>query len=89
VIADSSKTGDRVPEWVPPDRVAALQRLMATMPVLVQQLKIDDEGMWRDWLASRTPEDRTQFPTRVGNITEFQRILVVQALRPDRVQTAM
>jgi dynein heavy chain 2 len=36
VIADSSRAADRVPEWVPPDRVPALQRLMATMPVLVQ-----------------------------------------------------
>ena len=89
VIADSSKGGDRVPDWVPADRVSAVQRLSATMPVLVQQLSLQDEGMWRDWLSSRTPEDRTQFPSKAGNITEFQRILTVQALRPDRVQTAM
>jgi dynein heavy chain 2 len=88
VIADSTKSVN-VPEWVPPDRVAAVQRLCATMPMLVQQLRLEDESMWRDWLASPKPEDRTQFPSRAGNITEFQRILAVQALRPDRVQTAM
>ena len=88
VIADSTKNVN-VPEWVPPDRVAAVQRLCVTMPMLVQQLKLEDEGMWRDWIASPKPEDRSQFPSRAGNITEFQRILAVQALRPDRVQTAM
>ena len=89
VIADSSSVGGRMPEWVPPDRAPALQRLMATMPGLTQQLKLEDKDTWCDWLASRTPEDRTAFPPKASNLTDFQRILVVQALRPDRVQTAL
>ena len=92
VIADSSQATSRVPEWVErhaQDRVPALQRFSATMPRLVQQLKLEDEGIWLDWLRSPAPEKDTNFPSKAANITDFQRMLVVQALRPDRLQTAM
>ena len=88
VVTDASKAAGRVPEWVPPDRVAALQRLAATMPGLVQQLKLDSVE-WSDWLVEHKPETPALFPKCAGNMKEFQRMLVVQALRPDRLQTAM
>jgi len=87
VIADAS--GASLPEWVPPDRAPALQRLAATMPSLVQGLGLQDSGMWQQWIASPKPESPNEFPGKLQSLRAFQKMLVVQALRADRLQSAM
>lgn len=43
-------------------------------------------GRWKRWATS--PECERDFPT-IRTLTQFQRVLLVQALRPDRLQSAL
>ena len=86
-VADTSALSLPIPDWTPLDRVPALQRLAATMPELAQGLGLADGAAWKPWLEHPSPE--TALPPRAGSLRPFQRLLVVQALRPDRLQTAM
>ena len=88
-VADTTQAALSAPRWVPSDRAPALQRLAATMPALVQGIGLEDEGAWKDWLGSSAPEEARAFPPRAQQLSPFQKILLVQALRPDRMQSAM
>jgi dynein heavy chain 2 len=56
------------------------------LPDLYQKAGLDDEGAWREWCSAS--ECEKAFPSE-RRLTMFQQILIVQALRPDRLQVAM
>lgn len=56
------------------------------MPDLCQKAGLDDDSTWRQWSDSSEPEK--SFPSD-RRLTLFQQILIIQALRPDRLQVAM
>jgi dynein heavy chain 2 len=87
IIADTSNAPMAVPEWVPPDRRAALQRLAAAMPGLVSALGLNDGSAWSTFIESRAPEQA--FPQKAAGLRPFQKMLVIQALRADRLQSTM
>ncbi|OXB57863.1 hypothetical protein ASZ78_016437 [Callipepla squamata] len=59
-----------------------------SLPSLYQTLGFEDEALWRTFSQSSVCEQ--DFPaTIVKRISLFQQVLVVQALRPDRLQSAM
>lgn len=56
------------------------------MPDLYQKAGIDDDSTWRKW--AEVSECEKNFPSD-KRLTSFQQILIIQALRPDRLQIAM
>merc|ERR1711871_422494 len=80
--------GNSVPRWVPPERKQAYQTLVSSLPKLEAAAQLSSD-LWDSWLESLKPEDPSQWPIKQSGYTPFQRLLVVQALRPDRLVTAM
>lgn len=56
------------------------------MPDLCQKAGLDEDSTWREWAIAA--ECEKQFPSD-RRLTMFQQILIVQALRPDRLPMAM
>jgi dynein heavy chain 2 len=76
------------PTWVPADRTLALDALLQAFAGLPQQLAIRDNNVWQDWV--RSPRCEMEFPTEIKRkIRPFQQVLLIQAIRPDRMQSAM
>ena len=83
---ESFKEG--VPSWVNSERAQAVSLLKANFPVLCNTLNLSNHESWRRFAKSSHCEQ--EFPPSVAkSITPFQQLLVIQALRPDRLQTAM
>jgi dynein heavy chain 2 len=89
IVPDLGMTMPRdYPSWAPADRVSVYNLLHSTFPALVRKCNFGDSGLWSRWAASSTAE--RDFPTSVlRDCTPFQRLLIVQTLRPDRLVTAM
>merc|ERR1711871_695418 len=80
--------GNSAPRWVPPERKQAYQTLVSSLPKLEAAAQLSSD-LWDSWLESLKPEDPSQWPIKQSGCTPFQRLLVVQALRPNRLVTAM
>ncbi|EKX39469.1 hypothetical protein GUITHDRAFT_160010 [Guillardia theta CCMP2712] len=88
-VSDTSSSGFNPPEWLPADRAPSLLRLAATLPSLVSSLNLQDSKSWLDWFNSVKPEVPKEFPSQAAGLRAFKRMLILQALRPDRLQSAM
>ena len=77
------------PDWAAPDRIGAFELLESNFPRFVSNLQFNDAEIWGRW--SRSPECEKEFSKRLGRskLSPFQKVLVIQALRPDRLQSAM
>ncbi|CAJ1446191.1 unnamed protein product [Effrenium voratum] len=76
------------PGWCPPDRQVALQTLRATFPRIDEQWQLNKESLWAPWVASDKCEE--SFDGSVySRMTAFQRVLLVQAARPDRLESTL
>ncbi len=76
------------PAWASHDRVSMFRLFTSTFPRLTQTLGFKDADMWTRW--GKSPECDKDFPPTVAsNVTPFQKVLVVQTLRPDRLQSAL
>eukprot|EP01116_Phalansterium_solitarium_P024803 TRINITY_DN91_c0_g1_i2.p1 TRINITY_DN91_c0_g1~~TRINITY_DN91_c0_g1_i2.p1 ORF type:complete len:4088 (+),score=2028.04 TRINITY_DN91_c0_g1_i2:171-12434(+) len=78
------------PQWAAVDRKAAFALLQANFPKVIDNLSLKDADSWVPWAKSPTCE--LEFPPKYskGNrVTPFQRILLLQALRPDRLESAL
>ncbi len=53
---------------------------------MFQKASIDDQGVWKRWAESNDCE--SNFPSD-KRVSHFQQVLIVQALRPDRLQNSM
>ncbi|NXA12552.1 DYHC2 protein, partial [Sapayoa aenigma] len=79
---------DQIPSWIEQDRAWAVASLKISLPGLYQTLCLEDESLWQTFSQSSVCEQ--DFPsTIVKRISLFQQVLVVQAIRPDRLQSAM
>ena len=74
------------PKWIDSERAGDFLMLRSNLPELFQKASLDDDSTWRRW--SEANECEKEFPGD-KRLTLFQQILVLQALRPDRLQTAM
>lgn len=77
------KSQDHLPSWVAPDRAGDWRNFCESFSRLSLDLNSDS---WSRW--GRHAECERVFPTEI-NMTHFQRVLVTQALRPDRLEAAM
>eukprot|EP01105_Mastigella_eilhardi_P022238 TRINITY_DN5471_c0_g1_i1.p1 TRINITY_DN5471_c0_g1~~TRINITY_DN5471_c0_g1_i1.p1 ORF type:complete len:3987 (-),score=1077.90 TRINITY_DN5471_c0_g1_i1:1263-13184(-) len=78
---------DRFPTWAPKDRAAQFAELDANLPKVIVSMSLTDSE-WTGW--SIHSECETAFPQKIkGKCTPFQRLLLLKALRPDRLESAM
>ncbi|KAF0686502.1 Aste57867_21689 [Aphanomyces stellatus] len=77
-----------LPEWVAPDRRDAYTLFVESFPKLAATLKFDASDVWLRW--SKAIDCEVAFHQKVDKgLSPFQRVLLVQALRPDRLQSAI
>ena len=74
------------PSWAPAERQAGYRLLSENLPHLIQSLELDNISKWQRFASSLEPEK--DMPILRG-VSPFQRVLVMQAFRPDRLQTAL
>ena len=74
------------PSWAPSDRQNAFRLLAEHVPHLVHTLELESGPKWQRFASSLEAE--RDFPPLKG-ISLFQKVLVVQAFRPDRLQSAL
>ena len=101
VEAGTEEGGGRAPSWLEAERGGDTARLLATFPSLGATLQLDEGGIWGAFMKTETPEK--DLPVQVviclylynglvqvgKRLSLFQQLLVVQALRPDRLESAM
>ncbi|DBA00111.1 TPA: hypothetical protein N0F65_000402 [Lagenidium giganteum] len=96
LLGDSNEkpsSGSALPEWASPERKEAFSRFVETFPRLAQMCKFDSHDLWIRW--SKSAECEQTFHAKMeksgssGGLSAFQKVLVVQALRPDRLQSAI
>uniref|UniRef100_A0A673MA78 Dynein heavy chain ATP-binding dynein motor region domain-containing protein n=1 Tax=Sinocyclocheilus rhinocerous TaxID=307959 RepID=A0A673MA78_9TELE len=86
---DSQKSlREQFPSWIDQERLIAVALLKSTFPVLYQSLCLNDSDLWLTFSHSSCCEQEIP-PPIAKKISLFQQVLVVQALRPDRLQSAM
>ncbi|XP_047450013.1 cytoplasmic dynein 2 heavy chain 1 isoform X3 [Mugil cephalus] len=79
---------EEFPSWIDPERHGAVAILKATFPALYQTLCLSDSDLWLSFLQSSQCEQ--EIPSSIAKkITSFQQLLLVQAVRPDRLQSSM
>nr|XP_040568861.1 cytoplasmic dynein 2 heavy chain 1-like [Lepeophtheirus salmonis] len=77
-----------LPEWIDEDQKVHVERLKNNLPQIYETLTLDDLSLWSSFAKSQHCEE--DFPVHlVKKITPFQQLLVIQALRPDRLYRAM
>lgn len=79
---------DSLPSWIDSDRATALGSFKNTFPNLCKTLQLDSSDLWMPF--QRSSQCEQDIPSAVAKkIGLFQQVLVVQAFRPDRLQSAM
>ena len=85
---DNNDAGVSVPGWIEADRKAAVGRLKANLPQLFDTAQIKDGSAWSSF--AKAEECENEFPVQLEKkLSLFQQVLIVQALRPDRLVSAM
>uniref|UniRef100_A0A3Q1BV91 Cytoplasmic dynein 2 heavy chain 1 n=1 Tax=Amphiprion ocellaris TaxID=80972 RepID=A0A3Q1BV91_AMPOC len=76
------------PAWIDQERHGAVAIFKATFPALYQTLCLSDSDLWLSFLQSSQCEQ--EIPSSIAKKSStFQQLLFVQAVRPDRLQSAM
>jgi len=83
---------ETVAEWCPEPAWAAVQALAevegATPDFSTLPGDMSEHNRWKLWAETEKPEDE-KMPTDWKNLTNFQRLLVLRCLRPDRLTSAL
>ncbi|KAF7991046.1 hypothetical protein HCN44_000861 [Aphidius gifuensis] len=66
----------QIPEWIPEERRGAVKNLVNCLPQVVNKLK-------KDWILDPMNIQKDE------NLNSFQKVLVVQALRPDHLHSSL
>ena len=82
------KIWEGLPSWCDSERILALNQLKSNFPTLYNNLDLGHNETWTAF--SRSSQCDREFPLSISKkITPFQQVLVIQTLRPDRLQSAM
>ncbi|KAJ1360753.1 hypothetical protein KIN20_019803 [Parelaphostrongylus tenuis] len=88
VIIDEPQSSVKDISWIDPSRHAAVAKIQALLPTLFHNLQLSDQGTWSE--ISRAVDCENSMPPAIEKkITPFQKVLVIQAIRPDRLYSAM
>jgi dynein heavy chain 2 len=74
------------PNWAPAERQGAFRLLQESLPHLIHALELENSPKWQRF--SSSTEAERDIPSLKG-VSVFQKVLVIQALRPDRLQSAL
>ncbi|RNF12557.1 dynein heavy chain 9, axonemal isoform 2 [Trypanosoma rangeli] len=83
---------ETVLEWCPEPNWAAVQALAdvegSVPPFNILPSDMAESNRWRQWTETEKPE-LEKMPSEWKNLTQFQRLLVLRCLRPDRLTAAL
>jgi dynein heavy chain 2 len=74
------------PNWAPAERQSAYRLVLENIPHLVHGLELENMTKWNRFSSSLEAEK--DLPPLKG-VTPFQRVLIIQMLRPDRLHSAL
>ena len=74
------------PNWAPAERQSHFKLLATHLPDLVNDMDSDNTSKWTRFSSSLEAEK--DLPSIKG-VSPFQRVLIIQALRPDRLQSTL
>ncbi|VEN39261.1 unnamed protein product [Callosobruchus maculatus] len=83
-VNTTNNDSGNIPTWIPKYSEYAVANLQLAFPDLFKKLKLDEKHAWNDFMNGNDPK----FPSHCS-LSEFQKVLVVQALRPDLLYTTM
>ncbi|XP_076274081.1 dynein cytoplasmic heavy chain beethoven isoform X2 [Rhynchophorus ferrugineus] len=84
-IAGQSESMD-LPSWVPPLSSLSFSNLMRKLPDLMERCQVSESHLWSTFI--KNPMCEKEFPSHC-RITEFQKVLLVESLRPDRLLSSI
>ena len=79
---------ESAPSWCSQEQAVEINHIKSNFPSLYTSLGLHNRDAWSAFV--KHPQCEKEFPhLSVGKITAFQQLLVIKALRPDRLQSAM
>lgn len=79
---------ESAPSWCSQEQAVEINNIKSNFPSLYTSLGLHNREAWLAFV--KHPHCEKEFPhLTVGKITAFQQLLVIKALRPDRLQSAM
>ncbi|WKX91874.1 hypothetical protein Q1695_010144 [Nippostrongylus brasiliensis] len=88
LIVNEQQSSVKEVQWIDDSRRAAVAKIQAHLPNLFNTLQLSDTGTWHEF--SRAVDCENSVPSFVDQkITPFQKVLLIQATRPDRLYSAM
>ena len=76
------------PKWASSDRKEIFHIFAGSFPRIAASLQLDNDGVWRPW--SNSAQCEKEFPAHIkSKLSLFQRVLLIQVLRPDRLESSM
>uniref|UniRef100_A0A158R4I4 Cytoplasmic dynein 2 heavy chain 1 n=1 Tax=Syphacia muris TaxID=451379 RepID=A0A158R4I4_9BILA len=74
--------------WISQDRMPYVMLIKVYLPSVYNKLRLEQESAWKEFNACVDCELR--FPTLIADtVTEFQKVLLIQAIRPNRLHSAL
>uniref|UniRef100_A0A0N4ZU30 Cytoplasmic dynein 2 heavy chain 1 n=1 Tax=Parastrongyloides trichosuri TaxID=131310 RepID=A0A0N4ZU30_PARTI len=83
---NNSKT--KLVPWLSVDRNQLIGKLESHLPKLFSNLQLYDQGTWSDFSRSTIAEENIP-QSILSNISAFQKVILIQVTRPDRLYTTM
>ncbi|KAJ3390612.1 Cytoplasmic dynein 2 heavy chain 1 [Lobulomyces angularis] len=87
-----TEKGPELQNYIPDDRHQQMRQLMTNLPQLIQNANFADSTIWIPWIKSANCEQSFYQSLKLSltdHVSAFQKLLIVQALRPDRLLSAM
>ncbi|KAJ3130163.1 Cytoplasmic dynein 2 heavy chain 1 [Nowakowskiella sp. JEL0407] len=88
LVTEIDEKGINVPSWVPQELTMMFKSLQTKLPNLVQTAGMSDVEAWSRWIKRATCELEFN-SSSMKRISPFQKLLIIQKFRPDRLMSAM
>ena len=86
---DGAEAGASLPSWMASDRMASVSKLKNNFPNLYDSLQLEDNSVWSAFSRGQVNEEE-EVPIQIAKrITPFQKVLSVQAIRPENLASSM
>jgi len=87
--SDANDAGVSLPNWISSDRGPFLAKLKTNFPTLYDTLQLNDNSIWSAFSRGQM-SDEEELPVQLAKkMTPFQKVLSVQAIRPESLVSVM